>query len=215
MRVADFYFELPDELIARYPLAERRDSRLLVLDGPSGALSHRRFPDLLDFLAPGDLLVFNNTRVIPARLFGRKVSGGKLEILVERVLDEYRVLAHVRSSKSPKAGSLIDIDGAGQARMLARHDALFELSFAEPVLGLLERVGHMPLPPYIDRADEGSDRERYQTVYAERAGAVAAPTAGLHFDQALLQALADKGVERAFVTLHVGAGTFQPVRVAY
>lgn len=213
MRVADFHFELPDELIARYPLAERRDSRLLVLDGPSGALSHRRFPDLLDFLAAGDLLVFNNTRVIPARLFGRKVSGGKLEILVERVLDEYRVLAHVRSSKSPKPGSLIDIDGAGRARMLARHDALFELSFAEPVLGLLERVGHMPLPPYIDRADEGSDRERYQTVYAERAGAVAAPTAGLHFDQALLQALADKGVERAFVTLHVGAGTFQPVRV--
>lgn len=213
MRVSDFQFELPDRLIARHPLAERCASRLLCLDGPSGALEHRHFADLLDYLRPGDLMVFNNTRVIPARLFGRKESGGQLEILVERVLDGRRVLAHVRSSKSPKPGSRIVLDDGTLATMLARHDALFELEFAEDVLPLLERIGHMPLPPYIDRADEASDRERYQTVYAARAGAVAAPTAGLHFDQALLQAIADQGVETAQVTLHVGAGTFQPVRV--
>ncbi|MGE8498303.1 MAG: tRNA preQ1(34) S-adenosylmethionine ribosyltransferase-isomerase QueA [Pseudomonas sp.] len=213
MRVADFTFELPDHLIARHPLAERRASRLLVLDGSSGELAHRQFSDVLEYVRPGDLMVFNNTRVIPARLFGQKASGGKLEVLVERVLDSHRVLAHVRSSKSPKPGSLIHIEGGGEAQMVARHDALFELRFTEEVLPLLDRVGHMPLPPYIDRADEAADRERYQTVYAERAGAVAAPTAGLHFDQALLAALAEKGVGTAFVTLHVGAGTFQPVRV--
>tara|TARA_R110002033_G_scaffold76505_1_gene128217 strand:- start:387 stop:1436 length:1050 start_codon:yes stop_codon:yes gene_type:complete len=213
MRLSDFAFDLPDELIARHPLAERRASRLLCLDGPSGALSDRHFADLLDYLRPGDLMVFNNTRVIPARLFGRKETGGQLEVLVERVLDEYRVLAHIRSSKSPKPGSRILLDGEGVAEMVARHDALFELRFAEPVLPLLDRVGHMPLPPYIDRPDEEADRERYQTVYAKRQGAVAAPTAGLHFDQALLQAIADKGVATAEVTLHVGAGTFQPVRV--
>ncbi|MCY1223561.1 S-adenosylmethionine:tRNA ribosyltransferase-isomerase [compost metagenome] len=213
MRVADFHFELPEALIARHPLVERRASRLLVLDGETGALNHRHFTDLLEYLRPGDLMVFNNTRVIPARLFGQKASGGKLEILVERVLDSHRVLAHVRSSKSPKPGSTLLIDGGGEAEMLARHDALFELKFAEEVLPLLERVGHMPLPPYIDRPDEDADRERYQTVYARHSGAVAAPTAGLHFDQALLDAIAAKGVESAFVTLHVGAGTFQPVRV--
>lgn len=213
MRVADFHFDLPEHLIARHPLSERRASRLLVLDGASGEMAHRGFADLLDYLRPGDLMVFNNTRVIPARLFGQKASGGKLEILVERVLDSHRVLAHVRSSKSPRPGSTILIDGGAEATMLARHDALFELGFAEEVLPLLERVGHMPLPPYIDRPDEDADRERYQTVYAQHAGAVAAPTAGLHFDQALLDAIAAKGVERAFVTLHVGAGTFQPVRV--
>ncbi|MDN6871897.1 tRNA preQ1(34) S-adenosylmethionine ribosyltransferase-isomerase QueA [Pseudomonas citronellolis] len=213
MRVADFHFDLPEALIARHPLAERRASRLLVLDGPSGTLSHRHFADLLEYLRPGDLMVFNNTRVIPARLFGQKESGGKLEILVERVLDSRRVLAHVRSSKSPKPGSKILIDGGAEAQMLQRHDALFELGFAEDVLPLLERVGHMPLPPYIDRPDEAADRERYQTVYAERAGAVAAPTAGLHFDEGLLAAIREKGVDTAFVTLHVGAGTFQPVRV--
>lgn len=213
MHVADFHFDLPESLIARHPLAERRGSRLLVLDGPSGELSHRHFADLLGYLRPGDLMVFNDTRVIPARLFGQKASGGKLEILVERVLDEERVLAHVRSSKSPKPGSRILIDGGAEAEMVARHDALFELRFAEPVLPLLERVGHMPLPPYIDRPDEAEDRERYQTVYARNAGAVAAPTAGLHFDEPLLEAIRAKGVATAFVTLHVGAGTFQPVRV--
>lgn len=215
MRVSDFYFDLPDALIARHPLAERSGSRLLVLDGASGALAHRNFPDLLDYVQAGDLMVFNNTRVIPARLFGQKASGGKLEMLIERVLDEHRVLAHVRASKSPKPGTLIHIEGGGEAEMLERHDALFELRFAEPVLPLLDRVGHMPLPPYIDRPDEAADRERYQTVYSDhdKAGAVAAPTAGLHFDEALLAALGKKGVETAFVTLHVGAGTFQPVRV--
>ena len=213
MHVADFHFDLPESLIARHPLAERRGSRLLVLDGPSGELSHRHFADLLGYLRPGDLMVFNDTRVIPARLFGQKASGGKLEILVERVLDEERVLAHVRSSKSPKPGSRILIDGGAEAEMVARHEALFELKFAEPVLPLLERIGHMPLPPYIDRPDEAEDRERYQTVYARNAGAVAAPTAGLHFDEPLLDAIRAKGVATAFVTLHVGAGTFQPVRV--
>lgn len=213
MQVSDFSFQLPDSQIARHPLAERRASRLLVLDGPSGGLEHRRFADLLDYLRPGDLMVFNNTRVIPARLFGQKETGGKVEVLVERVLDGRRVLAHIRSSKSPKPGTSINLDGGGRARMLARHDALFELDFGEDVLALLDRVGHMPLPPYIDRPDDSADRERYQTVYAQRAGAVAAPTAGLHFDTELLASLKAKGVKSAFVTLHVGAGTFQPVRV--
>ncbi len=213
MRVRDFHFELPGHLIAHHPLAERRASRLLCLDGPSGALAHRQFVDLLDYLQPGDLMVFNNTRVIPARLFGRKATGGQLEILVERVLDSHRVLAHVRASKSPKLGSEIVLDDGSRVQMLGRDDALFELRFADEVLPLLERIGHMPLPPYIDRPDETADRERYQTVYAQKAGAVAAPTAGLHFDNELLAAIRAKGVETAEVTLHVGAGTFQPVRV--
>jgi len=213
MRVSHFQFDLPDELIARYPLAERRASRLLVLDGPSGAIAHQQFTDLLGYLRPGDLMVFNNTRVIPARLFAKKATGGKLEVLVERVLDTDRVLAHVRSSKAPKVGSTIDLGGDAQATLLARHDSLFEWQFTEPVLPLLERIGHMPLPPYMERADEQDDRERYQTVYAEHAGAVAAPTAGLHFDDQMLANIRELGVETAFVTLHVGAGTFQPVRV--
>lgn len=217
MRVADFSFELPDNLIARYPQAERSACRLLSLDGQTGALAHQVFTDLLEKLAPGDLLVFNNTRVIPARLFGRKVSGGKIEVLVERVLDDKRVLAHVRASKAPKAGAalLLGDDDSIAATMVARHDSLFELRFDDPrdVLTLLNDAGHMPLPPYIDRPDEAADRELYQTVYGERPGAVAAPTAGLHFDEPLLAALRIKGVAMAFVTLHVGAGTFQPVRV--
>ena len=213
MRVAHFQFDLPDELIARYPLAERRASRLLVLDGPSGAIAHQQFADLLTYLRPGDLMVFNNTRVIPARLFANKLTGGKLEVLVERVLDTERVLAHVRASKAPKVGSVIEFAEGVQATMLARHDSLFEWQFSEPVLPLLERIGHMPLPPYMERADESDDRERYQTVYAEHAGAVAAPTAGLHFDDQMLASIRELDVETAFVTLHVGAGTFQPVRV--
>ena len=214
MRRQDFHFDLPDELIARTPARERRGSRLLCLDGPSGALQHRQFAELADLVEPGDLLVFNDTRVIPARLFGRKASGGKLEILIERVLDERRALAHIRSSKSPKPGSEILLEDDTALAMVARHEALFELEFpAEGVLAVLERLGHMPLPPYIDRPDEESDKERYQTVYSRNAGAVAAPTAGLHFDDEMLASLRDKGVETAFVTLHVGAGTFQPVRV--
>lgn len=213
MRVADFQFDLPDELIACYPLAERTASRLLVLDAADGgSVRHQQFVDLAQYLRAGDLLVFNNTKVIPARLFAHKETGGKAEILIERVLDERRVLAHVRASKAPKAGSRLLLE-QGSACMRARHQALFELEFDQPVLPLLEQIGHMPLPPYIDRPDELFDRERYQTVYAEHAGAVAAPTAGLHFDEAMLTLLADRGIETAFVTLHVGAGTFQPVRV--
>jgi S-adenosylmethionine:tRNA ribosyltransferase-isomerase len=190
---------------------------LLQLDGPSGELKHGVFTDLLDNLEAGDLLVFNNTRVIPARMFGRKVSGGKIEVLVERVLDDHRVLAHVRASKAPKPGTdlLLGDDESIAATMVARHDTLFELRFNDErdVFTILNAVGHMPLPPYIDRPDEDADRELYQTVYSEKPGAVAAPTAGLHFDEPLLAALREKGIEMAFVTLHVGAGTFQPVRV--
>ncbi|MGE6606802.1 tRNA preQ1(34) S-adenosylmethionine ribosyltransferase-isomerase QueA [Halomonas sp. NPDC076908] len=215
MQRADFHFELPDDLIARYPSEQRSDCRLLCVDGQSGALEHRRFPDLLEFLEPGDLLVFNDTRVIPARLHGHKASGGKVEMLLERPLDAHRGLAHIRSSKSPKPGTELIFEGDIHAIVEGRRDALFELRFLgdTPMIALLEKHGHMPLPPYITREDELSDRERYQTVYARRDGAVAAPTAGLHFDQPLLDALADKGINRAFVTLHVGAGTFQPVRV--
>jgi S-adenosylmethionine:tRNA ribosyltransferase-isomerase len=205
---------LPDQLIANAPTAERRGSRLLCLDGPSGQLEHRQFPDLLDLLQPGDLMVFNDTRVIPARVFGHKASGGKVEILVERVLDQQRVLAHTRASKSPKPGSEIVLEDGTALKVLARHDALFELEFpaAETALSVLDRIGHMPLPPYIERADNPEDRERYQTVYARHQGAVAAPTAGLHFDADLLDQIRTKGINTAFVTLHVGAGTFQPVR---
>ncbi|HEJ7838565.1 tRNA preQ1(34) S-adenosylmethionine ribosyltransferase-isomerase QueA [Serratia marcescens] len=217
MRVADFSFELPESLIAHYPQAERSACRLLQLDGPSGALTHGVFTDLLDKLEAGDLLVFNNTRVIPARMFGRKVSGGKIEVLVERVLDDHRVLAHVRASKAPKPGAelLLGDDESIAAIMVARHETLFELRFNDErdVFTILNAAGHMPLPPYIARPDEDADRELYQTVYSEKPGAVAAPTAGLHFDEPLLAALRAKGVEMAFVTLHVGAGTFQPVRV--
>ncbi|PII52874.1 tRNA preQ1(34) S-adenosylmethionine ribosyltransferase-isomerase QueA [Serratia sp. OLHL2] len=217
MRVADFSFELPESLIAHYPQAERSACRLLQLDGLSGALTHGVFTDLLDKLEAGDLLVFNNTRVIPARMFGRKVSGGKIEVLVERVLDDHRVLAHVRASKAPKPGAelLLGDDESIAATMVARHETLFELRFNDErdVFTLLNAAGHMPLPPYIARPDEDADRELYQTVYSEKPGAVAAPTAGLHFDEPLLAALRAKGVEMAFVTLHVGAGTFQPVRV--
>lgn len=223
MRVADFNFDLPDELIARYPKPERTASRLLQLNGENGEIFHRTFADVLDLIQPGDLVVFNNTRVIPARMFGRKTSGGKLEVLVERVLSESRFLAHVRSSKAPKAGAelILGEDKLGEgngvkAIMLGRQDSLFEIEIAEKQTALfdvLQQIGHMPLPPYIDRPDEEADQERYQTVYNKVPGAVAAPTAGLHFDDELLEKLKEKGVNFAFVTLHVGAGTFQPVRV--
>ncbi|SBT18285.1 S-adenosylmethionine:tRNA ribosyltransferase-isomerase [Marinomonas gallaica] len=217
MRVSDYRFELPEELIARYPMPERTASRLLKLDGPSGELAHKHFTDVLECVEPGDLMVFNNTRVIPARLFGQKASGGKLELLVERLLSEHEILAHVRCSKSPKVGNRLELGidrGASHgAEMVGRDDTLFHLRFDEPVLEVLEKVGHMPLPPYIERPDDESDQERYQTVYNKTPGAVAAPTAGLHFDDALLEKLKAKGVDTAFVTLHVGAGTFQPVRV--
>ncbi|MCL1127197.1 tRNA preQ1(34) S-adenosylmethionine ribosyltransferase-isomerase QueA [Shewanella surugensis] len=215
MRVADFSFDLPDELIARYPTKERTASRLLNLSGNDGQIVDLQFSDLLNKVNAGDLMVFNNTRVIPARLFGKKASGGKLEILVERMLDDKRILAHVRSSKSPKVDAVIMLDGGYKMIMRARHDTLFELELESEltILEVLEAVGHMPLPPYIDRPDEDADKERYQTVYNKTPGAVAAPTAGLHFDDDMLAMLKDKGVNMAFVTLHVGAGTFQPVRV--
>ncbi|NYS60186.1 tRNA preQ1(34) S-adenosylmethionine ribosyltransferase-isomerase QueA [Vreelandella salicampi] len=214
MQRADFAYELPEELIARYPSEQRSDCRLLCVDGHDGHLEHRRFTDLLEILEPGDLLVFNDTRVIPARLHGHKASGGKVEMLLERPLDAHRGLAHLRSSKSPKPGTELIFEGDIHAVVEGRRDALFELRFLgeTPMIALLEKHGHMPLPPYITREDELSDRERYQTVYARRDGAVAAPTAGLHFDQPLLDALAEKGIDSAYVTLHVGAGTFQPVR---
>lgn len=212
---SDYDFCLPDELIARYPSEQRSDCRLLHLDGKSGDIVHRRFPDLLELLAPGDVVVFNDTRVIPARLHGHKASGGKIEMLLERPLDAQRGLAHIRSSKSPKPGTELIFEGGITAVVEGRQDALFELRFhgETPMIELLNQHGHMPLPPYITRDDELSDRERYQTVYAKRDGAVAAPTAGLHFDEPMMAAMADKGIETAFVTLHVGAGTFQPVRV--
>jgi S-adenosylmethionine:tRNA ribosyltransferase-isomerase len=215
MRVSDFSFDLPETLIARYPKAERTASRLMALDGNTGAITDGVFTDIVEQLNAGDLLVFNNTRVIPARMFGQKASGGKIEVLVERIVDQHTVLAHIRASKSPKVGNELTLEGKVNATMIARHGALFELKFSEEesVLNILEDIGHMPLPPYIDRPDEDSDKERYQTVYNEKPGAVAAPTAGLHFDDALLAKIQAKGVELAFVTLHVGAGTFQPVKV--
>jgi S-adenosylmethionine:tRNA ribosyltransferase-isomerase len=215
MQKSDFFFELPEQLIARYPQPERSASRLLQLAKSGGAIVHGRFTDILSRVEPGDLLVFNNTRVIPARLFGQKASGGKVEVLVERLLDDKRFLAHIRASKAPKAGNELILEQQAQVVMLARQGELFELEYQgdDTVLAMLERLGHMPLPPYIDRPDAQSDRERYQTVYNAKPGAVAAPTAGLHFDQPLLDALKAKGAEFAFVTLHVGAGTFQPVRV--
>ncbi|HEY5790334.1 MAG TPA: tRNA preQ1(34) S-adenosylmethionine ribosyltransferase-isomerase QueA [Gammaproteobacteria bacterium] len=210
----DFHYDLPAELIAQRPLPRRGASRLLVLDGPSGALADRAFADLEAWLRPGDLLVLNDTRVLPARVYGHKASGGRVELLVERLLDGTRLLGHLRASKSPRAGTRLLFDGGLEARVAARHDGLFELEFApgSDLPAWLERAGHVPLPPYIARDDETADRERYQTVFARHPGAVAAPTAGLHFDAELLERLQGAGVELAWVTLHVGAGTFQPVR---
>jgi len=213
MKTSDFNFDLPDELIARYPQAVRSSSRLLKLDGMTSELTHGQFTDLLDLVDAGDLLVFNNTRVIPARLFGQKESGGKLEALIERVIDDQEALSHIKCSRAPKPGTSIILEGA-KVEVVGREGALFHLKFhVDNLVNWLEEVGHMPLPPYMEREDELSDRERYQTVYNEKPGAVAAPTAGLHFDDELLQALKDKGANLAFVTLHVGAGTFQPVKV--
>lgn len=223
MQLSDFHFDLPDELIARYPMAERTASRLLVLDGVDGKVRHQQFVDLLDLLRAGDLLVFNDTKVLPARLWGKKSTGGRVEILVERLLDSHRVLAHIRASKSPKVGAELYLssdqhsaENLATVKVLARHEALFELEFSAggDAIAVMNQLGHMPLPPYIDRADELADRERYQTVFGKREGAVAAPTAGLHFTETFIQQCIDKGVDTSFVTLHVGAGTFQPVRVA-
>ena len=219
MRRTDFTFNLPEELIAQKPVAERTASRLLVLDGETGLCEDKSFTDLTEFLREDDLLVFNNTEVIPARLHGNKASGGKIEVLVERIIDDYTVLAHVRASKSPKPGTQLLFEKGIRAEVTGRNGDLFIVDFShnslseKNVLAILNSIGHMPLPPYIQREDESFDQERYQTVYAEKPGAVAAPTAGLHFDEIMLQQLSEKGIEQIYVTLHVGAGTFQPVRV--
>jgi len=214
MRKTDFYYKLPAKQIAQYPLARRDASRLLVLNGETGEFKHRLFIHLPSLLEPGDLLVFNDTRVIPARLFGKKETKGKVEILVERILADNRLLAQVRASKAPRAGMSLDISGDIRLQVIGRRGDFYELMVAEggTVPEILERAGHVPLPPYISREDEPNDRERYQTVYARRPGAVAAPTAGLHFDEAMLERLGQMEVRSAYITLHVAASTFQPVR---
>jgi S-adenosylmethionine:tRNA ribosyltransferase-isomerase len=212
MRRSDFDYVLPHELIAQQPMPARSASRLLQVTG-AGVLD-RRISELPGLLAPGDLLVFNDTRVIPARVFGLKPTGGRVEILVERVLDAQRFVAQLGVSKKPRAGGAILV-GHERLEVLGRDDDLFELRYDgdDGVMGFLERAGRLPLPPYIEHAPDADDAERYQTVFAREPGAVAAPTAGLHFDEALLAALDAAGVQRATLTLHVGAGTFQPVRV--
>ena len=214
MKTSDYDYHLPEQLIAQQPLENRSDSRLLVLDAISEKISDECFINLEQYINEGDLLVFNDTRVFPARLFGNKQTGGKIEVLVERILDDVRVLAHLRSSKSPKAGSRLILEQHIQCEVVGREGEFFILKqdSGPGWLSQLQQFGHIPLPPYIQRNDEQADRERYQTVYAQKPGAVAAPTAGLHFDDALIQALKAKGVNTAYVTLHVGAGTFQPVR---
>jgi S-adenosylmethionine:tRNA ribosyltransferase-isomerase len=215
VHISEFDYELPEELIAQYPLEPRSASRLLTLDGASGALADRKFNELPDLLDAGDLLIGNNTRVIRARLVGRKDSGGRIEVLLERLLDESRALAQVRASKPPRIGMRLHIEPEGELRVLSRQEEFFELEAIAPTTlsALMARAGHVPLPPYIRRADEAQDNERYQTIYSRHQGAVAAPTAGLHFDQPLLDRLAERGIEMDYITLHVGAATFQPLRV--
>lgn len=214
MKRTDFNYQLPPELIAQRPLAQRSASRLLCFDRPTGGLNDRKFNDLPALLNPGDLLVFNNTEVIPARLFGVKVSGGRIEILVERLLNKQECLAQVRASKSPKPGGKLVLENGCELLVLGRQEGFFHLRAIDAdLMDLLKGLGHMPLPPYITREDNEADRCRYQTVFAETPGAVAAPTAGLHFDRVLLDQLKDAGIQSTTVTLHVGAGTFQPVRV--
>ncbi len=215
MKTADFDYILPEKLIARYPLAERGGSRLLHVDASAGTYIDRMFADLPSFFRPGDLLVFNDTRVIKARLFGLKASGGRIEVLIERVLGEHEALAFIRASHAPKPGARLTLGDGIAVEVLDRQGDLHRLAFdpARGVLDWLDAHGELPLPPYLERAPEAGDAERYQTVYACRPGAVAAPTAGLHFDDTMLERLRLGGVASAYVTLHVGAGTFQPVRV--
>jgi len=216
MNVSDFDFELPEELIAQQPLPERSASRLLVMDRASGALQDRRFAELDQLLEPGDLLVFNDTRVIPARLHAEKATGGRVEILVERVLEGGAALAQLGVKRKPGPGSVLrECRTGAEIEVEQRVDEFWRIRRVDGGnwFELLERAGHMPLPPYIERADDAADRERYQTTYARVPGAVAAPTAGLHFDDRLFERLDARGIRCAFCTLHVGAGTFQPVRV--
>lgn len=215
MQRTDFTYNLPEHLIAQYPTKSRTGSRLLYIEPNNNQIKDGHFIDFPSLLLPNDLLIFNNTRVIPARLFGHKSSGGKIEILVERILDDKRVLVQLRSSRSPKPGAQLYLEGEINAIVLQRVDNFLELEFDDPrsVDEILETAGHIPLPPYIERADTITDYSRYQTVYAQQNGAVAAPTAGLHFDKAMLEQIDNMGIETAFVTLHVGAGTFAPMRV--
>ena len=213
MRLSDFDYFLPPDLIAQHPAAERTSSRLLHLDGKTGAIEDLRFPDIVRLAGPNDVLVLNDTRVVKARLHGRKDTGGEVEVLVERVIDAHRALVQARSSKALKPGRRISFAKGVDAEMLGRQGDFFELRFDDDVLEVMDRLGEVPLPPYITHAAQDDDEARYHTVYARVPGAVAAPTAGLHFDAALLESLRAKGVAIAHVTLHVGAGTFQPVRV--
>ena len=214
MKKSDFNYHLPQELIAQNPLPERSASRLLCLDKKTGEIKDNQFNDFIDLIKPGDLLVFNDTKVIPARLFGVKATGGKIEILIERILDEHHAIAHIRASKAPKQNSVISLDKGFSCTVLEKADTLYRLKFfgANSVQAMLEQIGHIPLPPYIDRQDNESDICRYQSIFAKHSGAVAAPTASLHFDQRMLERLKNSGVNFTFVTLHVGSGTFQPVR---
>ena len=214
MKKSDFRYDLPPELIAQAPLPERSASRLLVVPPRDAAFVDRHVRDLPEYLRAGDLLVFNDTRVIPARLHGHKDSGGRVEILLERITGAHEALAQVGASKTPKAGGRIVLDEGTAVTVLGREGEFFRLRFetAEPLEALLQRAGRMPLPPYIQREAGAADAERYQTLFAREPGAVAAPTAGLHFDEPLLAALRGKGVAFGHVTLHVGAGTFQPMR---
>jgi len=215
MRTSDFDFYLPEALIAQYPTPNRAASRMLYLNGSAKKISDQHFTELPDFLNAGDLLILNNTKVIKARLFGHKNTGGNIEVLIERVLDAHRALAQVRASRAPKVGAVFRLSDAFDVEVIARHDDLFELKFLseKPILILLEEFGALPLPPYITHAATLEDEKRYQTVFSQQLGAVAAPTAGLHFTEEMLDKIKQKGVEIAYVTLHVGAGTFQPVRV--
>lgn len=209
MQLTDFHYELPQELIARFPAAERRGSRLLEV---GAGVVDRAFAELPELLAPGDLLVFNDTRVIPARLHATKPTGGRVEMLIERIEEPTRALVMLKASKTPKTGSRIDFGSAASAIVAGRSDEFFVLDFNRPVMDLLKEEGSVPLPPYLGRDAESADSERYQTVYAREPGAVAAPTAGLHFDDAMLEETRERGVSHAWVTLHVGAGTFQSLR---
>ncbi|MEX1265300.1 MAG: tRNA preQ1(34) S-adenosylmethionine ribosyltransferase-isomerase QueA [Woeseia sp.] len=216
MQLADFDFELPDDLVAKYPASERRASRLLEVDPrrTGNGLHDRGFAEFPDLLQDGDLLVFNDTRVIKARLLGRKSSGGRVELLIERLVTETAALAHIRASKKPRPGTIIELAGGCEGQVTGRDGELFCVDFDRPVLAFLEQFGEIPLPPYLEREADKGDEERYQTVYARTPGAVAAPTAGLHFDAAMLADIAARGIQQAFVTLHVGAGTFQSLRDA-
>ena len=214
MKKSDFNYHLPEALIAQIPLAERDASRMLCMDRNTGAISDRYFTDFINQVNAQDLLVFNNTKVIPARLYGKKQSGGKIEILIERVLSSHEAIAHIKASKAPKPGTIIELDDNYSCTVQGRVDDLFQLDFGQlDILNLLDNIGHIPLPPYITRADDASDLTRYQTVFAKESGAVAAPTAGLHFDLAMMDKIKAKNIPTAFVTLHVGSGTFKPVRV--